>query len=147
MFIIQDCSICFEDYHAQLIPHSISCGTFFVFLLTSRLSNLIAPSGHVFCRPCLDSLVSSSPKCPHCRTPFARKMIRKVMCALQDSSTLSGDAISEAETIMWEAISTSIKSTDEHEQRKLLARNNSKQSLQEASFSGVSVQPKAGTNE
>ncbi|KAF8601672.1 hypothetical protein BDV93DRAFT_230966 [Ceratobasidium sp. AG-I] len=117
MFVLQDCSICFEDYDSQRNPYTISCG-------------------HVFCRPCLDSLVSSSSTCPHCRMAFGRKTIRKVICTLQDPAGLSRSATSEAETTMWEALSGSIESLDEYEQRRLLVQNNSRSSLQEADFSG-----------
>ncbi|KAF8601658.1 hypothetical protein BDV93DRAFT_524607 [Ceratobasidium sp. AG-I] len=115
-FVLQDCSVCFEEYDAHRIPHSISCG-------------------HVFCRPCLDSLVASAPNCPNCRTSFGRKSIRKVVCATQDSPALDASTLSETETIMWQEIESAVESMDENEHRKSLVRDNSKLAAQEAGFS------------
>ena len=95
--------------------------------------------GHVFCRPCLDSLVSSSPNCPNCRASFGRKSIRRVVCTLQDSPTLDAGTLSEAETMMWQEIESAVESVDEHEQRKSLVRDNSKLAVREAGFSKVLV--------
>ncbi|KAF8601665.1 hypothetical protein BDV93DRAFT_545742 [Ceratobasidium sp. AG-I] len=116
MFVLQKCSICYEDYDANLTPHIISCG-------------------HIFCRSCLDSLVSPSPRCPYCRTPFSRAKIHKVICPIQDPPTPSAKAISEEETIMWQAISSSVDSSSEHESRKLIVQNNSNLAMEEAGFS------------
>ncbi|KAF8601661.1 hypothetical protein BDV93DRAFT_230849 [Ceratobasidium sp. AG-I] len=116
MFILQDCSICFEDYGALRIPHSISCG-------------------HVFCHPCLDSLVTSSPNCPNCRALFGRKSIRKVVCTFQDPPTLDASTLSEAEMMMWQEIESAVESEDAHEQRRSLIRDNSTIVVQQAGFS------------
>lgn len=42
MFVLQDCSICFEDYGPDRIPHSVACGiylfsTHLVFVQLDRL--------------------------------------------------------------------------------------------------------------
>ncbi|KAF8601667.1 hypothetical protein BDV93DRAFT_230931 [Ceratobasidium sp. AG-I] len=115
MFVLQDCSICFENYDARRNPYSISCG-------------------HIFCRSCLDTLSSSSPTCPHCRKPFSHGSIRKVMCALQESSAQGSRTIPEAEVIVLEAIASSITSTGGPEQRKSLVQSNPKLSMQETGF-------------
>ncbi|KAF8601662.1 hypothetical protein BDV93DRAFT_545739 [Ceratobasidium sp. AG-I] len=116
MFVLQDCSICFEDYNALRIPHSISCG-------------------HVFCRPCLDSLVTSTPNCPNCRASFVRDSIRKVVCAHQDPPTLDASTSSEAEMMMWQEIASAAEAVDDYERRKSLVRDNPTIAVQEAGFS------------
>ncbi|KAG8723287.1 hypothetical protein FRC09_003941 [Ceratobasidium sp. 395] len=121
MFVLQDCSICFEDFDNDRCPHSIPCG------------NL----GHVFCRPCLESL-TSSPNCPNCRTTFTAESIRKVVCTQQDQNETSAAparAESEGETLMWQAIQSAVETSNEYEQRKSLVRNNSAESVREAAMS------------
>ncbi|CAE6468480.1 unnamed protein product [Rhizoctonia solani] len=106
MFVLQDCSICFEDYDAERQPHSIPCG-------------------HVFCQPCLESLVSTSPQCPNCRVSYASASIRKVICTLQDEQpTGSAAQDSEAEGLMWQAIQSAIESPEDLKQRKSVVHNN-----------------------
>ncbi|KAF8601657.1 hypothetical protein BDV93DRAFT_230815 [Ceratobasidium sp. AG-I] len=116
MFVLHDCSVCFEDFDALRIPHSITCG-------------------HVFCRPCLDSLVASAPNCPNCRASFGRKSIRKVVCALQDPPTIDAGTLSETEMMMWQEIEGAVEFEDAHEQRRSLVRDNSKENVLEAGFS------------
>ncbi|KAG8721194.1 hypothetical protein FRC09_008289 [Ceratobasidium sp. 395] len=92
--------------------------------------------GHVFCRPCLESL-TSSPNCPNCRTTFTADSIRKVVCAQQDQNetTAPARAESEGETLMWQAIQSAVETSNEYEQRKSLVRNNSAESVREAGMS------------
>ncbi|KAF8601673.1 hypothetical protein BDV93DRAFT_545747 [Ceratobasidium sp. AG-I] len=111
MFVLQDCSICLEDYDIQRTPHMISCG-------------------HVFCRPCLVSLSAYSSNCPHCRAPFTVNNINKIVCTYQDPP-----APSEAEAIMWQAIVSAVELTEDREQRKVLVQRNPRQATQEAGFS------------
>ncbi|KAF8601676.1 hypothetical protein BDV93DRAFT_230996 [Ceratobasidium sp. AG-I] len=118
MFALQDCSICFEEYDSERGPHNIICG-------------------HVFCRPCLESLASSSPNCPNCRAPFAPHMIRKVVCARHDPPAPGAGVVSEAETVMWQTIQTAVGSAGEHEHRRSLVQNNSAWVVQAAGLSGV----------
>lgn len=140
MYVLQDCSICYEDYTAARGPYTIPCGTRFLSLPV--LSNLIVSLlGHVFCRPCLRSLGSTSSTCPHCRVPFSQSRVRKVICTLQDPVP-STSAPSEAERIMWQAISSAIESAEEHEQRGLLIRSNSRQAMRESGFSEVRLRGK-----
>ncbi|KAF8601652.1 hypothetical protein BDV93DRAFT_585099 [Ceratobasidium sp. AG-I] len=96
---------------------------------------LIVVPGHVFCRPCLESLVTSAPSCPNCRALFGRKSIRKVVCTLQDPPTLDASTLSEAEMMMWQTIESAVESLDEHEQRRSLIRDNSKEAVRETGFS------------
>ncbi|CAE7083898.1 unnamed protein product [Rhizoctonia solani] len=113
MFVLQDCSICFEDYDAERQPHSIPCG-------------------HVFCQPCLESLASTSPQCPNCRASYEPASIRKVICNLQDqtsSGTGSAAQESEAETLMWQAIQSATESPQDLEQRKSIIQNNAEDAL------------------
>ena len=100
---------------------------------------LIALLGHVFCRPCLDSLVASTPNCPNCRASFGYKSIRKVVCALQDAPTLDASMLLETEMILWQAIKSAAESVDEHDQRRSLVRDYSKESVREAGFSKVCI--------
>jgi len=109
MFVLQDCSICFEDYNLQRTPHNISCG-------------------HVFCRTCLDSLIVSSPNCPHCRVAFDCSAIRKVICTYQDPPPSFG-VPSDAESIMRQSIINTAESTNDHEQRGIFVRDLSRMSL------------------
>ena len=93
----------------------------------------------MFCRPCLDSLVTSSPKCPICRCLFGRRSIRKVVCTLQDSLSQDATALSDTEMMIWQAIENSIESVDNNEQRKALVRDNPKETAQEVGYSKVTV--------
>ncbi|KAG8730973.1 hypothetical protein FRC10_002150 [Ceratobasidium sp. 414] len=115
MFVIQECSICFEDFDNERNPHS-----------------------HIFCRPCLDSLISS-PSCPNCRTSYTAESIRKVVCTLQDQSESSTSAPTEteSETLMWQAIKSAVETPDEYEQRKSLVTHNSSESVREAGMSAM----------
>ncbi|KAG8697766.1 hypothetical protein FRC08_006336 [Ceratobasidium sp. 394] len=117
MFVLQECSICFEDFDNERNPHSIPCG-------------------HVFCRPCLESL-ASTPSCPNCRTSYTPDSIRKVVCTHQDQneSSTSGPTESEAETLMWQAIKSAVETPNEYEQRKSLVTHNSSDSVREAGMS------------
>ncbi|KAB5588800.1 Zinc finger, C3HC4 type (RING finger) protein [Ceratobasidium theobromae] len=108
MFVLQECSICFEDFAAELTPHSISCG-------------------HVFCQPCLQSLGSSSRTCPVCREPFQSTSIRKVICTFQEDP--AGTQESESEALMWQAIHSAVESPNESDQRKSLVQNNSEANM------------------
>ncbi|KAJ1300012.1 hypothetical protein OPQ81_011846 [Rhizoctonia solani] len=113
MFVLQECSICFEDYDAERQPHSIPCG-------------------HVFCQPCLESLVSTSPQCPNCRVSYESNSIRKVICTLQEqgsSNHTSTAEDSEAETLMWQAIQSAIESPQDLKQRKSVVQNNPQDAL------------------
>ncbi|KAG9118632.1 hypothetical protein FRC07_006753 [Ceratobasidium sp. 392] len=114
MFVLQECSICFEDFDNDRGPHSIPCG-------------------HVFCRPCLDSLIST-PNCPNCRTGYTSEAIRKVVCAQQEQNE-SRTSESEGETLMWQAIQSSVETPEDHEQRKTLVKHNSPQSVRETGMS------------
>ena len=134
MFVLQDCSICFEEYDAQLVPHSISCGT---YLLHPPASNLTVLLGHIFCRPCLDSLPISSPRCPHCRAHFVRTSIRKIICESRVRQTSSSNMPSEAEKIMWQTISHTMDSENDQERRRQIVQNNSRSATRELGFSGV----------
>ncbi|CAE6443162.1 hypothetical protein ACGC1H_004996 [Rhizoctonia solani] len=113
MFVLQECSICFEDYDAERQPHSIPCG-------------------HVFCQPCLDSLVSTSPQCPNCRVSYASASIRKVICNLQDQDSSGPESAaqkSEAETLMWQAIESAVESPQDLKQCKSIVQNNPEDAL------------------
>ncbi|KAH7329752.1 hypothetical protein B0J17DRAFT_679547 [Rhizoctonia solani] len=114
MFVLQECSICFEDYDAERQPHSIPCG-------------------HVFCQPCLESLISTSPHCPNCRVSYASASIRKVICTLQEQES-SGQE-SEAEGLMWQAIQSAIESPEDLKQRKSVVHNNPHDALLAAGMS------------
>ncbi|CAE6437339.1 unnamed protein product [Rhizoctonia solani] len=107
MYVLQECSICFEDYDADRQPHSIPCG-------------------HVFCQSCLESLVSTSPQCPNCRVSYASASIRKVICNLQDQDSTRQSAAqeSEAEALMWQAIQSALESPQDLTQRKSIVQNN-----------------------
>ncbi|KAG8688782.1 hypothetical protein FRC11_004776, partial [Ceratobasidium sp. 423] len=125
MFVLQDCPICFEDFDAERQPHSIPCGTSqFHYLGPPELTPLI---GHVFCQPCLESLVSSSPQCPNCRVSYSSASIRKVICTLQEQES-GGQANAaqepEAETLMWQAIQSAIETPQDLKQRKSVVQNN-----------------------
>ncbi|CAE6461536.1 unnamed protein product [Rhizoctonia solani] len=113
MFVLQECSICFEDYDAERQPHSIPCG-------------------HVFCQPCLESLVSTSPQCPNCRVSYASVSIRKVICTFQDRESGSQTSVAqepEAEALMWQAMQSAIESPNDSKQRKSIAQNNPESAL------------------
>lgn len=111
MYVLQDCPVCFEDYGPERIPHTITCGIYFCRnSFYSHESNTVL--GHVFCRPCLNSLMSSSSTCPNCRAAIGRKAIRKIVCAFQDPPAPGPSPPSEAETIMWGAISNALSSTN-----------------------------------
>lgn len=139
MFVLQDCSICFEDYDALRLPHSITCGTHHLISSVVMVLDPIVFPGHVFCRPCLDSLVDSSPNCPNCRASIGRKSIRKVVCTQQDAPTLDASTLPEAEMIMWQTIESAVESVDGYEQRKLLVRDNTKLAVRDAGFSKVRI--------
>ncbi|CEL63586.1 hypothetical protein RSOLAG1IB_10874 [Rhizoctonia solani AG-1 IB] len=111
MFVLQECSICFEDYDAERQPHSIPCG-------------------HVFCQPCLDSLVSTSPQCPNCRVSYASVSIRKVICTFQEQeSTNQTNVTPEAEALMWQAMQSAIESPNDLKQCKSITQNNPESDL------------------
>ncbi|CAE6531074.1 unnamed protein product [Rhizoctonia solani] len=114
---------------------SASLIVFLVVLPSSILSaslELTPPIGHVFCQPCLESLVSTSPQCPNCRVSYASASVRKVICNLQDQDSSSpGSAAqeSEAETLMWQAIQSAIESPQDLKQRKSIVQNNPEDAL------------------
>lgn len=134
MFVLQDCTICYEGYDAHRPPHFIPCGTYFTYLVISSLFRLKVTLGHVFCHPCFDSLTASSPRCPQCRIPFSHTNIHKVICRVQDPPALSVKAVQEEETNLWQAISSSIESASEYEQRKWLVQNNPAQLYKRRDF-------------
>ncbi|KAG8737746.1 hypothetical protein FRC10_007881 [Ceratobasidium sp. 414] len=113
MFILQECSICFEDFDNERNPHTIPCG-------------------HVFCHPCLNSLIYT-PNCPNCRKSYSAESIRKVVCVQQESVL----AESEEETLMWQAIKSAVETPNEDEQRKSLVKHNSLESVREAGMSAL----------
>lgn len=121
------CSVSHTAYHAVLV----------LFPLISAASNLTILLGHIFCRPCLDSLLRTSQTCPNCRAPSDRSMIRKLVCTYQDPPTPNAPAPSEAERMVWQSISSTIEPANDHNQRRLLVRDNSKQFVQGAGFSEV----------
>ncbi|KAG8686803.1 hypothetical protein FRC08_012316 [Ceratobasidium sp. 394] len=112
MFVLQECSICFEDFDNDRNPFSIPCG-------------------HVFCHPCLNSLVDA-PKCPNCRRSFAAGSIRRVVCAQQESGM---SAECEEETVMWQAIKNAVEAPNEYEQRKSLVKHNPLATVRQAGMS------------
>ncbi|KAF8601664.1 hypothetical protein BDV93DRAFT_545741 [Ceratobasidium sp. AG-I] len=116
MFVLQDCSICLDDYDPQRTPHCIPCG-------------------HAFCLPCLDSLSASSSSCPYCRAAFDRNSIRKVVCTYQDPPAPSSTALSQAEETIWQSISSTVESSNDHERRRLIVQDNSRLAAREAGFS------------
>ena len=61
------------------------------------------------------------------------------MCAQQDSPTLDASTLYEAEVIMWQAIEGVVTSADGPEKRRSLVRDNSRQVVRDAGFSGVRV--------
>lgn len=63
-------------------------------------------------------------------------MIRKIICAYQDPPVPSS-TLSEAEKIMWQAISIAVDSANDYEERGLIVRSNSRLAAQEAGFSSV----------
>ncbi|KAG8737739.1 hypothetical protein FRC10_007874, partial [Ceratobasidium sp. 414] len=93
MFILQECSICFEDFDNERNPHSIPC--------------------------------------PNCRTFYSAQTIRKVVCTQQESPPVE----SEEETLLWQAIKSTVETPNEDEQRKSLVKHNSLESVREAGMS------------
>ncbi|KAG9085005.1 hypothetical protein FS749_004762 [Ceratobasidium sp. UAMH 11750] len=116
MFILQECSVCFEDFDDTRNPYSIPCG-------------------HVFCRPCLDTLRSTQ-NCPNCRAVYTTRSVRQVVCPQQDEPSTSAPTESEAETLIWQAIQSSVEAPDQYEQRKSLVIHNPPESVREAGMSG-----------
>lgn len=118
MFVLQECTICFEDFGPERYPYSIPCG-------------------HVFCNPCLESLldVLSTAGCPNCRTPYTSDSIRKLICPLQDPAPNVHSDELEAETLMWGAIHSAAESPRDHEQRKSLIEHNPPESMMAAGMS------------
>ncbi|KAG8737743.1 hypothetical protein FRC10_007878 [Ceratobasidium sp. 414] len=125
MFVLQECSICFEDFDNERNPHS-------PLSPSVQHDNPTALPGHVFCRPCLNSLASTS-RCPNCRTSYAAQSIRKVVCAQQESTP----AESEEEMLMWQAIKSAAEASNEYEQRKSLVTHNSLETVRGAGMSPV----------
>ncbi|CAE6501535.1 unnamed protein product [Rhizoctonia solani] len=57
MPVLQECSICFEEFDGWIVPQTTPCG-------------------HIFCDQCLDILsLSPKPKCPNCRASFTRNQV------------------------------------------------------------------------
>ncbi|KAG9091336.1 hypothetical protein FS749_016622 [Ceratobasidium sp. UAMH 11750] len=115
MFVLQECSVCFEDFDDTRNPYSIPC--------------------HVFCRPCLDTLRSTQ-NCPNCRAVYTTRSVRKVVCPQQDEPSTSAPTESEAEALIWQAIQNSVEAPDQYEQRKSLVIHNPPESVREAGMSG-----------
>ncbi|KAF8601660.1 hypothetical protein BDV93DRAFT_509913 [Ceratobasidium sp. AG-I] len=86
--------------------------------------------------PCLNSLVGSSPRCPHCRASLGTHSIRKVVCPQQNSSALEASTQSNAERIMWQAIKGAVESTSGYEQRRSLVRDYTRLAVRGPEFSG-----------
>lgn len=149
MFVLQDCSICLEDFDVERSPHTIPCGIY-DFLYRCASTWLSAPfAGHVFCQPCLESL-AFPPSCPQCRTSFVSGSIHKVVCAFQSPPpspptptptpppvSISASEPSEAEATMWQAIKSAIESEYEQEQRQLIVMHNQAEDMRDEGMSEV----------
>ncbi|KAG8737741.1 hypothetical protein FRC10_007876 [Ceratobasidium sp. 414] len=128
MFIPQERSVRFEDADNERNPYSIPP------IQVWQHHHPPACSGHAFCHPCLNSLVSA-PSCPSFCRSYTAESIQKAVCAQRESG--SGPAESEEETLMWRAIGSAVETPDGYEQRKSLVKHNPLQSVRQAGMSTV----------
>ncbi|QRV83819.1 Zinc finger, C3HC4 type (RING finger) protein [Ceratobasidium sp. AG-Ba] len=113
MYVLHECSICFQEYDSERSPHTIPCG-------------------HVFCGECLYTSLDYNEQCPLCRSPCLSVEVCKIVCEQQDTpSTAPRSEEPEDEQVAWKALLDAAQTECDYDQRRALLKHDIEPSLRE----------------